>query len=1038
MLKLGFLSVVLAPVWSAALLAQQTDPGFEGSIPNTVVFGGSLDDYADAAFVDSAGYISVIGRSYSEEFLGLPPDGQEYGFVARFRPDGTRLSVNVIPVASQSGTPCAVDSSGNLYSASFGPVTKLSPDGSTTLYSLPLGGSPAAITVDGNGRAYVAFSTSDAWYVGRISAAGDRIEQQVAFAPASGGLSISMALDPGGTVYLAGSTQWNLPATPGVLRQSCNANTGSCGFVVKIPASMDKVEYATLLRGGNWTNIFSIAADKNGNAYVAGDYSYIDGSDSDIPSSAGPNWPPLGPNPTVAFVAKLNPTASALVETHVIGPGSARAVALDPDGSILAAAQLYFGGQGVGLWRFSPSSAQPELLSRIPARLPNLIPGAYNSVRIAVDQAGNRFLAASVTGGFPRTDLGWPQDAVLVKVPAKPAQAHLTVTVDVPPTWEYEQILNGADMGLGHYVGHFILKNNGPDPAGPLWLRAGTTGVLLVDDYALDGTGARDGAGFRIRELAAGAEAQFELKYGARDVGGNANSVWEDVLSATADPAAGGTSAAILVQPGSGGTVVNVSTDPGIPLQYFRSDIVGTLTSTLAPHATTYGKTVSVWFPPVQYATGIAWEFKGWSDGSRDPVKTVTTNGGTVQLVAKVAPRLPAEANPPVVYFVSIAGSAPAPKDVTITATWAGQYAVSPPAVPWLSASPTSGWGNPVTVAVNVAGLAPGEYRSSLQVSVTGSGALGSGPAAITIPVVLRVLAQAPQLSADRIVDAASHAPGLVVPEQLLAIFSAGAGPSEPVVADTTWNTGEFGSVGGIDVCVMGYPPQTAKVLYAAANQLNVALPDPTAPDSGRAGVVCPPYDGNADRRLALVVDGREISSAPISFAMGGASIFTLDMSGVGNAVALNADGSVNWAGNPAKQGDLVHLYVTAGGGYPSQLPAAVEIAGEEADILRISQPEDPGQNLPGLQVVDVFIPNDAHGGPSAPVLFELIGGNDNEFTSQQGVTLAIRENPAGNGRAEKSSYGRPLPRRSGSGSPSEGSWEVLSPPILHVFPWGP
>lgn len=549
MLKSRARFVVLAWAWllsteSAALSAQQTDPGFNGSIPNMVVFGGSLDDYAASAFVDSAGNISVIGRSDSWEFLGQPQPVTQftYRFVARFSPDGVRQSVNVIP----DTTVYAVDQGGNLYggygSAGSG-VTKLSPDGTTTLYSRPLSGLPAAITVDGNGRAYVAFCTLDTCYVGRVSAAGDRIEQQVALGPAEFSIS-GIALDPTGAVYVAGTTGATVPTTPGVLRQTCNPSTGSCGFVLKIPASMDRVEYATLLSGGNWTNIFSVAADQDGNAYVVGDYGYA-GSDSDIPSSAGPNWPPEGSGATMAFVAELNPAASALVYSNVIGPGSARAVALQSDGSVLVAAEVYLETPfSVGLWRFSPQGAAPELLSRIPAvgwsrQLTASAAAAngplFNTVHIAVDQAGNRFLAAAVIGGFPRTDLGWPQDAILVKVPANPAQAHLVVTVDAPPTWEGVEFVGGADMGLGHYLGRIILKNNGPDPAGPLWFRAGTSGVLVVDDYALDGTGARDGAGFRIRELAPGAEVQIELKYGASDIENGANTVWGDVLSATAD-----------------------------------------------------------------------------------------------------------------------------------------------------------------------------------------------------------------------------------------------------------------------------------------------------------------------------------------------------------------------------------------------------------------------------------------------------------------------------------------------------------------------
>jgi hypothetical protein len=164
------------------------------------------------------------------------------------------------------------------------------------------------------------------------------------------------------------------------------------------------------------------------------------------------------------------------------------------------------------------------------------------------------------------------------------------------------------------------------------------------------------------------------------------------------------------------------------------------------------------------------------------------------------------------------------------------------------------------------------------------------------------------------------------------------------------------------------------------------------------------------------VISFAQMSSLPLSTIFApGASIFSLDMSGAGNAVALNADGSLNWAGNPATPGSLVHLYVGAGDTYVGiwppgfdfldGLPAVVEIGGKEADIANIGAPE---QNLSGLKQLDVFIPDDAPTGPAVPVLVKTIQvgsfGEVTEYPAQANVTLAIR---AGPGSANQNSTSR-------------------------------
>jgi uncharacterized protein (TIGR03437 family) len=588
----------------------------------------------------------------------------------------------------------------------------------------------------------------------------------------------------------------------------------------------------------------------------------------------------------------------------------------------------------------------------------------------------------------------------------------------------------GFDPGYGRFVAHFRLKNQGPDAAGPLWLYAAASGSiwdssgLSPTGFELRGKGARDIARnqglFRIRHLDPGQEIELDMKYLCRSAEAN-SSVRGSVISMTGDPTVADEFVAVLPQPGTGGTVVRVYTQPELPLVYFRGDTTGPVntSSTLGPP--TFENTLSVWFPQVQYQYGLAWEFQGWSDGSTEPVRSVAANGSPVRLVALMAPRRLLEPNPHALYFVSVAGSVPQPKTLTIASYDGAMVTLSWPATGnWLSVSPSS----PSTsfrVSVNAAGLAPGEYENSLRADQAG--------VSVTIPVILRVLAQAPALTREGIVDAASYAHSPLSPHQFLAIFAPGIGPSDPVSADATWSNLESGSVGGIDVCLIAYPEQPGKVLYAGSNQLNVELLG--AGEDPPPGVTCPTFHIPGEpTRLALLVDGREIASVPVSLDTAGASMFTLDMSGVGSAIALNEDGSLNWPGNPAKAGSLVHVFVQAGAdsasayGYPGlRLPLSVEIAGEDADVLNIAQPE---QDLMGLRQVDVFVPDDAPSGPAVPVAIRLTRRGSEygvtliqQWTSQDNVTLAIQAVPsAATGRLAPL-LKAPAPSRSVNSAPS-------------------
>ena len=144
------------------------------------------------------------------------------------------------------------------------------------------------------------------------------------------------------------------------------------------------------------------------------------------------------------------------------------------------------------------------------------------------------------------------------------------------------------------------------------------------------------------------------------------------------------------------------------------------------------------------------------------------------------------------------------------------------------------------------------------------------------------------------VVDAADLEPaGPIVPYQLLTIFGNGLGPATPVSASDNSTT----SLGGVSVTIDSLP---APLLYVSSNQLNVAVP---------LIYVGPP--------AVMQVSVNGVSSAPLQFPATPKNPSLFDNPGnfqynfaEFQAVALNADGSLNSASNPAPLGSVISVFV--------------------------------------------------------------------------------------------------------------------------------
>ncbi|WP_051670000.1 putative Ig domain-containing protein [Bryobacter aggregatus] len=152
----------------------------------------------------------------------------------------------------------------------------------------------------------------------------------------------------------------------------------------------------------------------------------------------------------------------------------------------------------------------------------------------------------------------------------------------------------------------------------------------------------------------------------------------------------------------------------------------------------------------------------------------------------------------------------------------------------------------------------------------------------------------APSIAA--VVNAANYADNGVSPGEILTIFGSNLGPAN-LLTFTVTNNRVPTLLGGTRILFDGV---AAPVIYTSANQVAVVAPFFIADRSTVRMTV--EYQGTVSAVLRLPV-------LPVKPA-----VFTLDSSGEGPAAAINQDGTVNTAANPARRETYVSLYLTGGG----------------------------------------------------------------------------------------------------------------------------
>ena len=395
------------PLWGATAVPALSLSSFLGG-------GGTAYDYEEGMGIalDTNGNVYVTGTTASPGFpvtqtIGSTDAGYHL-FVTKANAAGSALVYSTL-IEGGFGRAIAVDAQGNAYIAGYatGPglptttnafqasyagaydafVAKLSPDGARLLYCTYLGGSgldfATAIAVDASGNACVTgWTTSTNFPVsagalqpalaGGYDAFVVKLDPtgHARFATYLGGAGYesgaSLALDPDGNIYVAGTTT-STNVIAGVsarwLGQPNARRAGRNAYVAKLDAAGTRVAYVSLLGGSADDLGAAVAVDAAGDAFLLGST-----ASTDFPASTNGLQPTKNGDPTTAdnFLAKLDPTGTNLLYSTYLG-GSQDEALTD---------LFYTGGFSVdGHWI-------PETYLQV------------ESASVAVDSAGNAYIGA--------------------------------------------------------------------------------------------------------------------------------------------------------------------------------------------------------------------------------------------------------------------------------------------------------------------------------------------------------------------------------------------------------------------------------------------------------------------------------------------------------------------------------------------------------------------------------------------------------------------------------------------------------------------
>ena len=281
--------------------------------------GGANGENGYGVGVDADGNAYVTGTTGSTDFPTVTPlqaasGGDVDVFVTKVNPTGTALvySTYLGGTGYDRGAAIAVDASGNAYITGL-TASKNFPTKTGTFQSA-FGGGTCGTT-----------ACSDA-FVTKLDPAGSSLVYSTYLGGNNSDVGQGIALDDSGNAYVTGSTlSTNFPTTPSPFQATGRGSADA--FVTKVKPDGTGLIYSTYLGGSGGDYGQAVAVNTAGNAFVTG-YTFS----TNFPKAAALQGANAGS--ADAFVAKLNPSGSALVySTYLGGTGVDRAFSLALDGS---------------------------------------------------------------------------------------------------------------------------------------------------------------------------------------------------------------------------------------------------------------------------------------------------------------------------------------------------------------------------------------------------------------------------------------------------------------------------------------------------------------------------------------------------------------------------------------------------------------------------------------------------------------------------------------------------------------------------------
>lgn len=246
--------------------------------------------------------------------------------------------------------------------------------------------------------------------------------------------------------------------------------------------------------------------------------------------------------------------------------------------------------------------------------------------------------------------------------------------------------------------------------------------------------------------------------------------------------------------------------------------------------------------------------------------------------------------------------------------------------------------------------------------------------------ITIRAAANAPSFAGGGLVNGASARAGAVAPGLIFVLYGSRLGPAALTTLALDANGRVATTLAGTQVFFDGV---AAPLIYTSGGQVSGIVPYSVA--------------GKTTVRVEAVLNGLRSDAVVVPVNATAPALFSVDFSGQNQVAALNEDGSVNSAAQPAEAGKLIVLYGTGAGTFRTQpvdgaviglpLPEylntlSLEIGGQTAELLYAGPA--PGL-VSGVFQINARVP----AGVSGDRVSVLVRSGSN--ASLAGTTIAVK-----------------------------------------------